>query len=377
VKKMSEERFELKKARRWVIKLGSALLTEDGCGLRRESLQNWVGQIMELRRRGCEVVVVSSGAIAEGINRLGWAHRPSAIHELQAAAAVGQMGLVQAYETCFQKYDVHTAQILLTHDDISNRQRYLNARSSLRSLLDLNVIPIVNENDTVSTDEIRFGDNDTLAGLVANLIEADVLVILTDQKGLYNEDPRQNTAANLIQAANAGDISLEKYAGAGGKLGRGGMLTKLRAAAVAARSGADTVIASGMEQNILALIADGQVIGTHLSSTHEPLTARKLWLAGQSQIHGRLVLDEGAIDVLRSDGKSLLAVGVTKVDGNFNRGEVVACISEGGDEIARGLINYGAKEANKIIGKPSDQFEKLLGYIDESELIHRDNLVLT
>ncbi len=373
---MSEERSELKNARRWVVKLGSALLTEDGCGLRRELLQNWVSQIMDLRCHGGEVVVVSSGAIAEGINRLGWTHRPSAIHELQAAAAVGQMGLVQAYESCFQKYDVHTAQILLTHDDISNRQRYLNARSSLRSLLDLNVVPIVNENDTVSTDEIRFGDNDTLAGLVANLIEADVLVILTDQKGLFDEDPRQNPSANLIQVAKAGDTSLEKYAGAGGKLGRGGMKTKLRAAEVAAKSGTDTVIASGLEKNILQQIADGKDVGTLLTSSIKPLTARKQWLASHSLVHGRLVLDQGAVDVLCKQGKSLLAVGVTAVDGDFHRGEIVACISEEGDEVARGLINYGTKEANKIIGKPSDQFEQLLGYIDEPELIHRNNLVL-
>lgn len=373
---MNEDRTTLKQANRWVIKIGSALLTEDGCGLRRESIQNWVNQIMELRKNGCEVLIVSSGAIAEGINRLGWQQRPSAIHELQAAAAVGQMGLVQAYESCFMQHNVQTAQILLTHDDISNRKRYLNARSSLRSLLDLGVVPIVNENDTVSTDEIKFGDNDTLAGLVANLIEADVLVILTDQKGLFDDDPRNNRNANLIQSAKAGDTSLEAYAGSGGKLGRGGMLTKLRAAAVAARSGADTVIASGIEPGVLIKIAEGLVVGTHLSSTHEPMTARKLWLAGQTNINGKLILDGGAIDVLCRDGKSLLAVGVKKVGGDFKRGEVVACLDDSGKEIARGLINYSAVETAKIAGKSSNQIEKLLGYIDEPELIHRDNLVL-
>jgi glutamate 5-kinase len=375
-KRMSNDRSRLKQARRWVIKLGSALLTNNGCGLRVESLHNWVAQIMELRHRGCDVVIVSSGAIAEGITRLGWTQRPHAIHELQAAASVGQMGLVQAYESCFQRYGVHTAQVLLTHDDIADRQRYLNARSSLRTLIDLNVIPIVNENDSVSTDEIRFGDNDTLAGLVANLIEADLLVILTDQQGLFEQDPRVNEKAKMIRAAEAGDISLEKYAGETGALGRGGMLTKLQAAAMAAKSGADTVIASGLEQNILEKIADGQDIGTLLASSQKPLTARKQWLASHSLVHGRLVLDQGAVDVLCKQGKSLLAVGVTAVDGDFHRGEIVACVNTAGQEIARGLVNYGSRETSKIIGKPSEQFEELLGYVDDPELIHRDNLIL-
>ena len=373
---MNTNRSNLKQVQRWVIKLGSALLTNNGCGLRLESMQNWVGQIMQLRQRGCEVVVVSSGATAEGITRLGWEDRPRAIHELQAAAAVGQMGLVQAYESCFQQYDVHTAQVLLTHEDIANRQRYLNARSSLRTLLDLNVVPVINENDTVSTDEIRFGDNDTLAGLVANLIEADLLVILTDQQGLFDEDPRSNENANLIHEADAGDVALESYAGKNGKFGRGGMLTKLRAAAVAARSGANTVIASGLEQDVLIKISAGSEIGTLLKSSHEPLTARKLWLAGQSQVHGRLILDQGAVNVLRSQGKSLLAVGVTDIQGDFRRGEIVACVDKKDSEVARGLVNYSATEAHKIVGQPSDQFEALLGYIDEPELIHRDNLIL-
>jgi len=373
---MSNTRSRLKQARRWVVKIGSSLLTNDGCGLRVESLQNWVAQIIELRQREREVVIVSSGAVAEGITRLGWKHRPHTIHELQAAAAVGQMGLVQAYETCFKSYGVHTAQVLLTHEDIADRQRYLNARSSLRTLIELGVVPVINENDTVSTDEIRFGDNDTLAGLVANLIEADVLVILTDQQGLYDRDPRENPAAKLIHKAEAGNISLQQYAGKTGDLGRGGMLTKLRAAAMAAKSGADTVIASGLEQNVLTRISEGRDIGTFLTSNQEPLTARKQWLAGQSQIHGRLVLDQGAVKVLRAHGRSLLAAGVTAVEGNFRRGEIVACIDHEGREIARGLVNYGATESRKIIGRSSDQFEELLGFVDEPELIHRDNLIL-
>lgn len=373
---MSDNRNRIKDAHRWVIKLGSSLLTNSGYGLRVDSLQNWVDQAMALRKAGSEVVIVSSGAVAEGITRLGWKKRPHSIHELQAAAAVGQMGLVQAYDTCFQKFGVHTAQILLTHDDIADRQRYLNARSSLNTLIKLGVIPIINENDTVSTDEIRFGDNDTLAGLVTNLIEADALVILTDQQGLYNQDPRDNPDAKLIEEADANDISLQQFAGEGGMLGRGGMLTKLNAARLAAKSGADTVIAAGMEQDVLLKISEGQNIGTLLTSSHAPLTARKQWLAGQSQVHGKLILDKGAVDVLRSKGKSLLAVGVRAVEGDFRRGEIVSCLAEDRSEIARGLVNYGASEARKIMGKPSDKFEQLLGYVDEPELIHRDNLIL-
>jgi glutamate 5-kinase len=286
------------------------------------------------------------------------------------------MGLVQAYETCFQKFGVHTAQILLTHEDIRDRQRYLNARSSLNTLIKLGVVPVINENDTVSTDEIRFGDNDTLAGLVTNLIEADTLVILTDQQGLFDQEPRNNPAAKLIEEADANDSTLQQYAGDGSILGRGGMLTKLRAAKLAAKSGADTVIAAGLEQDVLARIAEGQNTGTLLTSNHAPLTARKQWLAGLSQVHGRLVLDPGAVNVLRDQGKSLLAVGVRAVEGDFRRGEIVSCVAEDRSEIARGLVNYGASDARKIIGKPSNQFEVLLGYIDEPELIHRDNLIL-
>lgn len=373
---MGEQRAKLADARRWVVKLGSSLLTNKGLGLRDDSIQSWVNQIMELRKQGSNFVIVSSGATAEGISRLGWKRRPHAIHELQAAAAVGQTGLVQAYETCFKKFAVHTAQILLTHDDIADRHRYLNARSSLTTLIKLGVVPIINENDTVATEEIRFGDNDTLAGLVSNLIEADVLVILTDQQGLYDQDPQVNPAAKLITEAEAGDRALEKYAGKIGQLGRGGMLTKLRAATLAAKSGADTVIASGLDENILTRIAGGETVGTLLTSSNAPLTARKQWLAGQSQVRGHLVLDQGAVRVLRGQGKSLLAAGVIKVEGDFRRGEIVSCIDEDRCEVARGLVNYGASDTRKIQGKSSEQFEKLLGYVDEPELINRDNLVL-
>ena len=372
---MNESRLKLQAARRWVVKLGSALLTEKGCGLKIESLDAWVAQIVQLQQRGIDVVIVSSGAVAEGVSRLGWEKRPRALHELQAAAAVGQMGLIQAYEFSFQKYGMRTAQILLTHDAIANRERYLNARSTLKTLVELNVIPVINENDTVATDEIRFGDNDTLAGLVANLVEADLLVILTDQSGLFDADPSA-TGAGLIHEAKAGDPALEKYCGSGGVWGRGGMLSKLWAAATAARSGAHTVIASGLEKNILLQIADGREVGTLLRAEQAKITARKQWLASNQKVHGALVLDAGAVAVLREKGRSLLPVGVREVSGEFSRGEIVSCLTADGREIARGLVNYNAEEARKIMGKSSDRIEALLGYVDEPELIHRDNLIL-
>jgi glutamate 5-kinase len=309
---------------------------------------------------------------------LGWSRRPHALHELQAAAAVGQMGLVQAYESCFQRHGVHTAQILLTHEDLAHRKRYLNARSTLKTLLALQVLPVVNENDTVAVDEIRFGDNDTLAALVTNLIEADVLVLLTDQPGMYDYDPRVHPHAQLIREARADDPELEVMAGAGGvgNLGRGGMLTKVRAASRAARSGAATVVAWGRDPGVLERIAAGQELGTLFLPAREPLAARKRWLAGQLKSRGRLVLDEGAVQVLREAGKSLLPVGVRGVEGDFQRGELVICVGPEGAQVAKGLVNYGAEEARKIMGQPSERIESLLGYIDEPELIHRDNLVL-
>lgn len=373
---MPETRSSLKSARRWVVKLGSAVLTNNGLGLRMESLAGWVNQIVALRRRGHEVVLVSSGAVAEGVVRLGWGARPKAVHDLQAAAAVGQMGLIQAYEACFQQHGIHTAQVLLTHDDIADRERYLNARSALRTLVNLGVIPVINENDTVATEEIRFGDNDTLAGLVTNLVEAQVLLILTDQQGLYSHDPRQSNDAKFIAEAEAGDPALEGMAGAGTTLGRGGMTTKLKAAAMAAKSGAQTVIASGLEADVLLRIAAGEPLGTLLTAVRGPLAARKQWLAGQAIVRGRLTLDDGAVRVLREQGRSLLAVGVTGVDGEFKRGEIVACKDAQGREIARGLVNYGSSETRKIIGQPTSKYVALLGYEDEPELIHRDNLIL-
>ncbi len=360
-----------------VVKVGSSLVTNNGNGLDQVAIAEWAAQISVLVQQGKKIVLVSSGAIAEGMQRLAWKKRPTAVNELQAAAAVGQMGLVQMYESCFSQHQLHTAQVLLTHDDLADRKRYLNARSTLRTLLDLKVIPIINENDTVVTDEIRFGDNDTLGSLVANLIEADTLVILTDQQGLYSADPRKDKDAQFIQHAIAGDVALERMAGgAGSDVGTGGMLTKILAAKRAARSGANTVIASGRENNVLVRLAAGEMIGTHLQTTEMKTTARKQWLADHLQLRGKLTLDAGAVKVIKQDGKSLLAIGVTAVEGNFERGEVVACCDADGVELARGLVNYSAIEALRIMRQPSTQIEKILGYVEESELIHRDNLVL-
>lgn len=370
------KREELKNIKRCVIKIGSAMLTGDS-GLDQQAMDRYVEQIAALKNQGMEVILVSSGAVADGMMRLGWKTRPHALYELQAAAAVGQMGLVQAYESRFQKHGMHTAQILLTHDDLSNRKRYLNARSTIRTLLGLGVIPVINENDSVVFDEMRFGDNDTLAALVANLIEAELLVILTDQDGLFDKDPRTNTTANLISEAVAGDAELEKIAGdTPGSLGRGGMLTKVLAAAKAARSGTSTVIASGDVDQVLQQVINGDNVGTLLSASQVLMAARKRWLAGHLQVSGKLIVDDGAAKVLRESGKSLLPVGVKAVEGNFNRGELVVCVDQQAREVARGLVNYNADEAQKIIGQSSEMIEKILGYVDEPELIHRDNLVL-
>lgn len=370
-------RHKLPSARRWVVKIGSALLTADGKGLDRDAMTGWVEQIVTLLDQGIEVVLVSSGAVAEGMSRLGWKSRPAAVHDLQAAAAVGQMGLVQAYESRFQVHGRHTAQILVDHDDLSNRERYLNARRTLQALIRLGVVPVVNENDTVVTDEIRFGDNDTLAALVANLIDASLLVILTDQHGLYNKDPRANPDAVLVSEGRAGDPALDDLAGgSAGNLGRGGMITKLRAAKLAARSGASTVIAYGREPGVLERLAQGEALGTLLVSDDEPIAARKQWLAGQLQAKGSLTLDAGAVKVLREQGKSLLPVGVAACSGHFTRGELVRCLDETGREVARGLVNYNADETRRILGQSSARIADILGYCDDEELIHRDNLVL-
>jgi glutamate 5-kinase len=363
--------------RRWVVKIGSALLTRDGAGLERSMLAPWVEQITARRMAGTEVVLVSSGAVAEGMARMGWQARPKALHALQAAAAIGQMGLVRAYEDCFQARGLHTAQVLLTHDDLADRARYLNARSTLRTLLKLGVIPVINENDTVATDELRFGDNDTLAALVANLIQADLLILLTDQDGLFDRDPRAHADACLIPETRVDDPQLDQVAGGSVTgLGTGGMVTKVRAARLAARSGTPTVIAPGRGEDVLTRIGEGQGVGTLLVPFQGPQAARKQWLAGHLQVRGRLTLDAGAVSALREKGTSLLAVGVKEVQGAFNRGEVVACVDESGREVARGLVNYDGQEVAKVKGQPSSRFEAILGYLDEQELIHRDNLVL-
>jgi glutamate 5-kinase len=365
-------------SRRLVVKVGSSLVTNEGRGLDLDAISNWATQIAQLNDRGKQVILVSSGAIAEGMKRLGWTHRPEQMHELQAAAAVGQMGLAQAYETCFRALGRQTAQVLLTHADLADRARYLNARSTLLTLLKLGVVAVINENDTVVTDEIKFGDNDTLGAMVANLVEADALVILTDQRGLFSADPRHDPAATLIEVARAGDPALEAIAGgSGSSIARGGMITKVRAARRAARSGAHTVIASGRESQVLVRLAHGERIGTQLLASTEVLTARKQWLADHLQLKGRVRIDAGAVRALRDEGKSLLPIGVVEVVGEFARGEVVACVGPDGREIARGLVNYGSAEARQIARKPSSEIESVLGYFDEPELIHRDNLVLS
>ena len=370
-------RTALASARSIVVKVGSSLVTNRGQGLDRAALARWAEQIAELRRAGRTVVLVSSGAVAEGMQRLGWKQRPHAVHDLQAAAAIGQMGLIQVYESCFRDHGLLTSQILLTHEDLADRKRYLNARSTLRTLLALGVIPVINENDTVATDEIRFGDNDTLAALVTNLVEADALLILTDQAGLYSADPRADAQARFIPEARADDAELETMAGGSGSaIGRGGMVTKIRAAQRAARSGAHTVIASGQEEQVLVRLAAGEAIGTLLVAATPTMAARKQWLADHLQVRGSVVLDAGAVQALCAEGKSLLPIGVHEVSGDFERGEVVACKDSGGREVARGLINYGAADTRRILRTPSSQIETRLGYVDEPELIHRDNLVL-
>lgn len=374
---MTPNREKLKNSRRWIVKIGSALLTANGRGLDQQAMAAWVGQMVALRQRGIELVLVSSGAVAEGMVRMGIDKRPDSVHALQACAAIGQMGLVQAYESHFREHQIHTAQILLTHDDLADRKRYLNARHTLRTLVEWGVIPVINENDTVATDEIRFGDNDTLGALVANLVEADALIILTDQQGMFDRDPRNDPEAKQFFEVAAMDDRLLGMAGGGGVLGRGGMLTKVRAARLAAQSGAFTLIASGQADNVLTRMADGEEIGTLFVPEQEPLVARKQWLAAHLQHAGRLVIDAGAAKALREGGRSLLPVGVKGVEGSFSRGEVVACVDESGVPVAVGMVNYSADEARRIAGSSSDRIEELLGYVDDAELIHRDNLFVS
>jgi glutamate 5-kinase len=368
----------LQEARRIVVKVGSSLVTNEGRGLDEQAIGEWSRQLAALAGQGREVIMVSSGAIAEGMKRLGWVTRPQELDKLQAAAAVGQMGLAQMYETKLREHGMGSAQVLLTHADLADRERYLNARSTLLTLLSLRVVPVINENDTVVNDEIKFGDNDTLGALVANLVEADLLVILTDQKGLYSADPRKDPQARFIQQARAGDAALEQMAGgAGSSIGKGGMITKVLAAKRAAGSGASTVIAWGRETDCLLRLAQGEIIGTLLVAPDQKNQARKRWMADHLQLRGAVTVDAGAAAKLRSEGKSLLPIGMTAVEGDFSRGEVIAVRDPSGQEIARGLANYAAAEARMLCRKPSAEIEKLLGYIAEPEMIHRTNLVVT
>ncbi|EGF32450.1 Glutamate 5-kinase [Oxalobacteraceae bacterium IMCC9480] len=367
----------VQQARRLIIKVGSSLVTNDGKGLDHAAIANWAAQIAQLRALGKEVVLVSSGAIAEGMQRLGFDKRPTGIHELQACAAVGQMGLAQVYETSFRAHGLGTAQVLLTHADLADRERYLNARSTLFTLLRFGVVPVINENDTVVTDEIKVGDNDTLGALVANLIEGDVLIILTDQRGLFTADPRKDPQARFVEHGKAGDSALEAMAGgAGSNIGSGGMLTKILAARRAATSGAHTVIASGREDNVLVRLAAGESIGTQLQAQTAQLTARKQWMADHLQTAGKVVLDDGAVKKLTTEGKSLLSIGVVAVSGEFGRGEVITCVDQSGKAIARGMTNYTSAEARRIMRRPSSEILSILGFVEQPELIHRDNMVL-
>jgi glutamate 5-kinase len=369
---------DLKTAQRWVIKIGSSLLTNNGQGLDLAAIEAWVTQILVLRRHGIELALVSSGAVAAGMERLGWSTRPTSLHQLQAAASVGQAALIQVYEDFLRRGNVHGSQILLTHEDLQDRQRYLNARATLRILLEMGVIPIINENDAIASAEIRFGDNDTLAAMVANLLEADLLVILTDQAGLYDRDPRHDPHAGLLSEVQAGDPELLRMAGgAGTMLGSGGMITKVRAAGRAAQSGAATLIAPGSADNILLRIWSGEEVGTYFRPGVAKLAARKRWLAGQLRPSGTLHLDAGAVRVLREKGSSLLPVGITASEGNFQRGDLVRCVDPEGHEVARGLVNFAQQEVLLRLGKGSKALCALFGDVDEFEIIHRDNLVLS
>jgi glutamate 5-kinase len=373
----SVSRTNFHSVKRVVVKIGSSLLTKGGKGLDKTAIAEWVRQMSVLKHQDIDVILVSSGAVAEGVARLGLKSRPTTLHELQATAAVGQMGLVRVFDDNFQQHKLHAAQVLLTHDDLSDRQRYLNARSTLLTLLKFGAVPVINENDTVATEEIRFGDNDTLAALVANLVEADLLIILTDQKGLYTGDPSVYPDATLISEISVNDERLNSMAGdSRSGLGRGGMSTKVRAARLAARSGAATIVVAGVAEQVITEVIAGAEIGTHFLPDVEPLVARKRWLAGQLQVKGQLVLDAGAVNVLKNQGKSLLAVGVKSVSGSFARGELVSCFDDAGVEIARGLINYNHTDSRLIAGKSSTEFEHILGYADDLELIHRDNMVV-
>ena len=374
---MNSKRHQAISGKRWVVKVGSSLVTEDGHGLNMEAISGLASQIASLVNSGKEVILTSSGAIAEGMNRLSWQKRPHAIYKLQAAAAVGQMGLIQAYESCLQQHNLHSAQVLLTHADLQNRKRYLNARTTLRKLLEMKTVPVVNENDTVATDEIKFGDNDTLAALVSNLIEASLLIILTDQEGIYETPPGEQSSGPLIDEISANDPLLDRAAGPSARqTGRGGMLTKVSAARIAARAGAATIVASGKTPDILNKISKDTPCGSLLLPDAEPLVARKQWIANQLYTRGELFLDDGASAVICKSGKSLLAIGVEDVKGNFERGEVVSCLNRSGQEIARGLANYSSEEARKLQGRLSTEIEAVLGYVDAPELIHRDNLVI-
>ena len=369
-------KFNFTKAKKIIIKLGSSIITNDGKGIDEAFLSNFAADISLLAKK-MQVVIVSSGAIAAGLKKLGISRRPSELSELQAAAAVGQMDLIRSFEKEFSKVSMICAQVLLTHDDLSDRKRYLNARSTLNNLLEKNVIPIINENDTVSNEEIKFGDNDNLAALTANLLEADYLILLTDQDGLYSDDPRKNSNVTLLSRISVNDKKLDEVAKATtSSVGRGGMYTKILAARRASLSGTHTIIANGKNRKVFSNLLNDSVSGTFIQSEERQLDARKKWLAGQLKSKGTLIIDDGATNAIVNSGKSLLSVGITDVKGKFDRGDLVQCISSSGQEVAKGLINYSSSEVGKVLGQPSDKMESLLGYVNESSVIHRNNLVV-
>jgi len=365
--------------KRWVIKIGSSLVTKSSTGLNIKNIKDWAGQINELIDQNINVIIVSSGAIAEGMNRLNLVKRPSSSSRLQALAATGQMGLIQAYEVAFKKYNILTAQMLLTHEDLSNRARYLNAKNTLNNLMQYNIIPIINENDTVSTDEIKFGDNDTLASLVANLSGAEKLIILTDQDGLYTNDPRKVKDSKLIKSISVLDKKLNKYAGPSNNiLGRGGMITKISAAKKAAKSNTQTIIANGIKKNILINILNNQdYIGTTIYNKNLAINSKKQWIANSLKIKGKIIVDAGAKKVIKQSGKSLLPVGIKSISGEFKKGDLLAICSSNNIEIATGLTNYGSNELAKIIGMSTARIKKEFGIIDSEVVIHRDNMILS
>ncbi len=367
---------QLKACKRIVVKIGSSLLTANGQGLDLEAISHWAKQIVDLHHAGHEMILVTSGAVAEGMVRMKLPHRPTDLPSLQACAAIGQMGLIQTWSSVLDRHHIKTAQVLLTHDDLTDRRRYLNSCDALQQLIDWHVIPVINENDTVSTDEIRFGDNDTLAAMVAGQVHADLLIILTDQQGMFDADPRSNPEAKLLSTVRALDETLFEMAGGSGTLGTGGMLTKVRAARLAAKSGCPTLIASGESDRVLARLMAGELLGTLFITDDDRMTAHQQWLAAHLQTAGRLVIDDGAVNAIKTQHRSLLPVGVKAIEGHFDRGDVVECVDRQGKRIAVGRVNFSSRSAELVKGLASDKVYQVLGEARSLEMIHRNHMAI-